>query len=419
MQVSPSDARRRRELLDIYRVVLDSVAGRRRVAEALSRRETSAPVYVAAVGKAAPHMAAGAWDVLGGDVAAGLVITKRGHLGAVVPETAPFRLLEAAHPVPDESSLEAGRALVSFIAGIPPPAQCLFLLSGGASSLVEVLPEGVGAETLARINQWLLASGLPIGAMNRVRKHVSHLKGGRLVAHLSARRTLALLLSDVPGDDPKVIGSGPLAAHRPEDIALDDLELPQWLAELARDAPPLPEARAFRAVHTEIVAGPTDARRAAVQAGRSRGFAVREHAELMAGEAQSFGHGVARALLEDEPALHVWVGETTVHLPPDPGRGGRCQSLALAAAVALRERPHAFVLAAGTDGTDGPGEDAGALVDGGTLARGGRAGLDAGRCLERADAGTFLEASGDLIHTGPTGTNVMDLVLGVRAAPEL
>ncbi|NIR62092.1 MAG: hydroxypyruvate reductase, partial [Gammaproteobacteria bacterium] len=136
------------------------------------------------------------------------------------------------------------------------------------------------------------------------------------------------------------------------------------------------------------------------------------------GEASACGRALAEALLAADPGVEVWGGEPTVVLPPRPGRGGRAQTLALSAARVLAGHPGVLLLAAGTDGTDGPTEDAGALVDGGTIARGGRDGLDPLACLRGADAGTFLAASGDLIHTGPTGTNVMDLMVGLKAVPE-
>jgi len=193
------------------------------------------------------------------------------------------------------------------------------------------------------------------------------------------------------------------------------LDLPPWLAQAVRvglaerAGRPRPEAPPLR-----ILAGLDHAKQAAAEAGRQIGYTVQIHSEFLDGEAGETGQRLAGVLASSEPGLHLWGGETTVRLPPDPGRGGRNQHLALAAALEIRGRDDLLLLAAGTDGTDGPTEDAGALVDGATLDRAAVEGLDGEGCLARADAGTLLEAAGDLIRTGPTGTNVMDLVLGLR-----
>ena len=417
MDPTSEAAESRRLLLQALRAALDATGGRESVRRRLGAEGELAPRVAFAVGKAACAMMAGAFDALGSGIERALVVTKHGHAGDLLDPDWPVEVVESSHPVPDDSCLAAGRALVDFVEAVPAGADALALLSGGASALVEVLPDGFDARDLARVNAWLLAAGHPIGAVNRVRKRISRIKGGRLAARLAARRTLNLAISDVPGDDPKVIGSGLLVAHSDDDIAVGDLDLPPWLVEMGRQAPPLPGDEAAGRVRTEVVARPADARAAAAAVLRAAGFDVVEHPKLLEGDALEAGRRIGRDIVHAEPAAHVWASETTVTLPPDPGRGGRCQSLALAAALALRDGGHACVLAAGTDGTDGPGEDAGAIVDAGTVARGLAAGLDPERCLRAADAGTFLEASGDLVHTGPTGTNVMDLVVALKVAP--
>ena len=404
----------RRLLLDGYRAALDATGGRACVRRRLAEEHALAPRFVFAVGKAAAAMMAGAFDVLGAGIERALVVTKYGHAGGLLDPGWPVEVVESSHPVPDESCLAAGRVLADFVDAIPAGADVLALVSGGASALVEVLPEGFDAGDLARVNEYLLAEGLPIGAMNRVRKRISRIKGGRLARRIAPRRTLHLAISDVPGDDPKVIGSGLLVAHAGEDFGIGDLDLPPWLAEMGRQAPLLPGEEAAGHVRTEIVARPADARAAAAAVYRAAGIDVVEHPDLLEGDAIETGRRIGRAIAEAKPAAHIRAGETTVVLPPNPGRGGRCQSLALTAALEIRESAGAWVLAAGTDGTDGPGEDAGALVDAGTVARGAAAGLDPDRCLRGADAGAFLEASGDLVRTGPTGTNVLDLVVALK-----
>lgn len=405
----------RRLLLDCYAAALTAVDGRTAVRERLMCRADTTPLYALAIGKAAPAMMQGAVEALGERLTAGLVITKQGY-AAGGGGAARISVLEAEHPLPGPASLAAGRALLDFIAALPPQAPVLSLLSGGASALVEVLPSGIGLTQLQAANDWLLASGWDIGRINPVRRAISCLKGGRLAGQLTGHPVLNLLLSDVSGDDPAVIGSGLLVPSPDGLAAADRARLPPWLRDLLAAAPPLPSPAVFATIQTEVLRRNRDARAAAAAAARRRGLTVHLSDEPVQGEAAPCGRALARQLLAGPAGLYVWGGETTVTLPPHPGRGGRCQQLALAAAQVLAGRNDVFLLAAGTDGSDGPGEDAGALVDGGSVARGELDGLDAHDSLMGADAGRFLEASGDLIQTGPTGSNVMDLVLAFKPA---
>jgi hydroxypyruvate reductase len=178
---------------------------------------------------------------------------------------------------------------------------------------------------------------------------------------------------------------------------------------------PAPDDVCFQKVTREIVATLDNAKSATVDAAKKLGYEAVIESAFVSGDAVETGTRLANKLLQFEPGtVHVWGGETTVTLPESPGRGGRNQSMALAAALMLQGHAGLWLLAAGTDGTDGPTDDAGALVDGGTIARGEQAGRDAKQSLARADAGNFLEASGDLLQTGPTGTNVMDIMLGLK-----
>lgn len=400
----------RRLLLQSYQAALAAVDGRRCVARRLSgARDLPAEVSVVAVGKAAAAMARGAAEGLGARLRRSLVITRHGY-GAGVPPGA--ELLEAGHPEPDVASLRAGARLLEFVAQTPVGHGRVFLLSGGASALVEVLPSGIGLEDLQRANAWLLRSGLDITAINAVRQRLSCLKGGRLARRLHGQPALALLISDVPGDDPAVIGSGPLTAP-PVPAGLPSV-LPDWLQALLEHAPPLPAPGDLGGVRTEILADNRTALEAAAVAARHAGQPARVQAAPLSGDAATCGRALARTLSDAAPGMYLWGGETTVRLPAMPGRGGRNQQLALAAAEVMAGRSGLWLLAGASDGSDGSTEDAGALVDGGTRARGEATGLDAAACLRGADAGRFLAASGDLLHTGPTGTNVMDLVLGLR-----
>lgn len=403
----------RQALLRICQSAIAAANGRQRVRTYLQKHPVAAPVYLISIGKAACAMAQGAHEILGSNIVDALVVTKQGHAEAL-----PWPVLEAGHPLPDEQSLVAGQRLIELAAAIPPDATVLVLLSGGASALVEALPDGMQLAQLRALNDWLLASGLDIVAMNRIRKRLSRIKGGRLARLLSPRPVLCLAISDVPGDDPRAIGSGPLVFDASLQAAPDTSGVPPAVAELLRSSPAAPAADdvCFRSVQFEIIARLDDARRAAAEAARQLGYRVTLHPEFIDGDALVVGARLAQVLLT-APAgeVQVWGGETTIQLPPQPGRGGRNQSLALSAALALRGQEHAWFLSVGTDGTDGPTTDAGALVDGGTIARGEAEAISARQALVSADAGNFLEASGDLIQTGPTGTNVMDLMLGLRA----
>lgn len=396
--------RTRHDLLEIGRAALDAVAGDSSVRRFLQQAPLEGPVYIVAVGKAASAMLQGALAEV--DCAAALLITKYGHVDPRLHGHPHLEILESAHPVPDEASLTAGRRLLAFVDALPADARVLFLISGGASSLVECLPENVGLADLQRVNRWLLGHGYPIEAVNAVRKRLSLIKGGKLLAHLGRRQVTGLLISDVKGDEPSAIGSGLLVHSCPELPA----GLPDWLLALLPEPAPAPAGAEPPALH--IVACLAQALDAACKKARDLGYACHRHAHFVEGDAAVQACKLVDSSLRREPGVHLWGGETTVSLPPNPGRGGRNQAMALAAAIELAgQAPGRLFMALASDGTDGPTEDAGALVDGETPARGRLAGLEPGVCLAQADSGRFLEAAGDLIHTGPTGTNVMDIYL--------
>jgi len=404
-------ARARKELLEIFQAGVARVEGRNAVRLALRRMQGE--VSLVAIGKAAGSMAQGALQVLGESVVDGLVISKPGHLDESSLKAAGLRCLYGGHPLPDDSSLLAGEALVDFVQQLPADRQLLFLISGGTSGLVEQLREGVDLSALRRVNQWLLGSGLPIGAINRVRKSLSRIKGGGLIPLLQGRPARVLLISDVPGDDPSVIGSGLLVAEPDPLTNLAELKLPEWLWPLL-PSQPRPELPSPDNVRLEIVASLADARQAAAERARELGYPVQVQGAPVVGDAEVVGRRLGYELIDSWPGIYIWGGEPTVRLPAEPGRGGRNQHLALCVAEQIAGNRSVCFLAAGTDGGDGPGEDAGALVDGGTVSRGSRVAGDVRACLARADSGRFLQASGDLVRTGPTGTNVMDLMIGIK-----
>lgn len=396
---------------------LGAVDGRRVVAEALADAGLPAGCPVLAVGKAAPAMLAGAADALGERLGEALCITQPGAARPGEPGPARARLLWGDHPVPGARSLAAGQAMLAFLDALPAHMPLLCLWSGGSSALAEVLPRGVAAEDLARANRWLLASGLPIDAINRVRARLSCLKAGRLAHRLAGRKVIVLAISDVPGDDPAVIGSGPWTAPAGETCADPPASLPDWLDALWSRAPPVPApgAAAWAAVDYRVVGSGGRALAAAGEVAQAAGIASRLHAAPLQGPVEAAAERVLAALSSAGAGLHAWSGETTVRLPPAPGQGGRNSHLALTLSCALAGRADALVLCAATDGRDGTGGAAGGWADGGVVARGAALGLDARAVLARADSGRYLAATGDALVTGPTGTNVMDLVLALRA----
>lgn len=394
-------------LLAFYQGALEAVQGRRCVAEHLKRQPLQGRVWAVAIGKAAASMLAGAQDVI--QIEQALLVTKPGYAPGRV---ASIEVIESGHPVPDDRSLAAGQRLLALMATAPVDVEWLFLISGGASSLIDVLQKDLTLADLQRVNQWLLASGLSIDAMNAVRRRLSRIKGGQLCRYLGGRAARALLISDVPGDDPSIIGSGLLTAGAVSKGTAENL--PEWLHRLLVGLPDVAKQTECAGVETQIVARLDDALNAVIALAREQGLTVFRHPERLIGEAAVVGRNIALRLQAAEPGVYLWGGETTVTLPEHPGQGGRCQQLALAAAIKLAGDERITLLAAGTDGSDGPGEIAGACIDGGTLARGQNEGLNARHALQRADAGTFLEASGDLLETGPTGTNVTDLVIALK-----
>ncbi len=384
MQRSPDP--RRQLLAAVLRAALAAVDGRTCTARALQADPLPAgvPVQVAAIGKAACGMAAGAHEALAGRIQRTLIITKDGHAGAQAATLPGVEVLESSHPMPDARALAAGLRLLDFVDQMPADVLPLFLVSGGASALVEVLRPGATLADLTALNAAGLASGEDINSLNRRRGELSLIKGGRLAQRLRGRCARALFVSDVPGDDPAVIGSGLMARA----LAGPD------------------------AVSRRVVARIEDAMQAAAAA--APGLSVNLATERFEGEAARLAVRFSHELALSSAQLHVWGGESVVTLPASPGRGGRNQHLALAAARLLAGSEDLLLLAAGTDGTDGPTPDAGALVDSDTCGRVSLTGLDVEDCLRRADSHPALEAAGDLLHTGPTGTNVGDLVVGLK-----
>jgi hydroxypyruvate reductase len=322
--------------------------------------------------------------------------------------------MESDHPVPGEASIASGEALLNYIQQADQDAKFLVLFSGGASSLMEVLAEGMTLEKLAELNKVLLSIGYDITQMNQIRRAISHIKGGRLANYINNRETVSLCISDVPGDDPAVIGSGPLT---PVDDDISSLQLPDAIASILEgvEFTPAPDEQLFEQVETHVIATLSDAKNAAAHTAERLGLPVVLHPEFMEGNAEEKARELCEYLIHAaEEGVHIWGGETSLILPSNPGRGGRNQHFAAVAATQLIGCENIVLLAAGTDGTDGPTPDAGGVVDASSVAKGAEQGCDITEYIETANVGEFLMRSGDLVTTGPTGTNVMDLVIAIK-----
>ena len=374
---------RRALLLELFRAALAAVDGRRRVRAALAGSRHEVPMTAFAVGKAAASMMQGACDALGGRLRRGLVVAPDGAIRDELRRIPGMRCLEAGHPRPDARSLAAGDALLEFAAATPAGSSVLLMVSGGASALLEIPAPGVGLAELSALYDRSLAERFDIERLNRERAALSRVKNGGLPRLFAGSRIEALMISDVPRDDPAVLASGLLAAP---------------------------------GLAPRLVGSLDDALDAAVHAAAARGLDAARAARRLEGDAEAAARRICHELAVGDADLVVHGGETVVRLPDGAGRGGRCQHLALAAAQAIAGHAEFLVLAAGSDGRDGASEDAGAIVDGGTLARARDAGFEPAAALAAADSGSLLEATGDLVHTGPTGTNVGDIVLALRLA---
>lgn len=389
-------------------------------------------IHLVGAGKAGRGMGEAALAALGKRVADGVIAVPHGAEG----RSGPVRFAAAGHPFPDIFSLAAARETLSLLEQAGKGDLVIALLSGGGSAMLSAPAEGITTEEKAETFRLLLRAGADIASFNAVRKHLSEVKGGLLARVAQPAATWTLLLSDVPGDDPSVIASGPFS---PDPTTYADAigvlerygifyavpsRVRRHLAEGADGAlpeTPKPDDPAFLGTTTALVGTNRTAMDAARRMAREQETGPTVTALLpgfLRGEARecarSFCSGLRKAAEALSPGHAVVViagGETTVNVRGG-GKGGRNQEFALAAAVELAGEGAMAVLAAGTDGIDGPTDAAGAYVDGTTVARAASLGLDPGAHLENNDAYPFFEALGDLVVTGPTGTNVADLVIG-------
>ncbi|MFT8243909.1 glycerate kinase type-2 family protein [Roseomonas sp. BN140053] len=382
-------------------------------------------VLVLGAGKASALMAAALEDAWPEVPLSGLVVTRYGH---AVP-TRRIEVVEASHPVPDAAGEAAARRMLALTADLRAEDLVVFLVSGGGSALLALPAPGLCLADKQAVNRALLASGATIGQMNTVRKHLSGIKGGRLAAACAPARVVTLAISDVPGDDPAVIASGPTVADpttfaearailRGREAAVPPAVLAHL--EAAADETPAPGDPRLARCEFRMIATPMLALRAVARAAEAEGLCPVILGDAIEGEAREVGTalaGIARSsaahgLPAVPPCVILSGGETTVTLRhPSPGRGGRNTEALLGFTLATAGRGGTWALMADTDGIDGAEEAAGAISTPDTLARAAALGLDPRAALDCHDAAGLFGALDDLVVTGPTLTNVNDLRL--------
>ncbi|OBQ67566.1 glycerate kinase type-2 family protein [Mesorhizobium erdmanii] len=406
-------------LTAIFNAAVAAADPERTIRDHLPARPKGRTIVIGA-GKGSAQMAAAfekAWD---GPIE-GLVVTRYGY-GAKCER---IEIIEAAHPVPDAAGLEASRRLLAKVQGLTADDLVVALISGGGSALLPSPAEGLTLADEIAVNEALLASGAPIAAMNTIRKHVSTIKGGRLAATAWPAKVVSLVVSDIPGDNPALVASGPTVPDRGSrqdalaSIAAYGMKLPaSVMAHInapAADAPS-PDDERFSRNEVHLIASAGVSLEAAAVEAKRQGIEAVILSDAIEGEAREVG-GVHAAIAREvatrnrpfsKPVLILSGGETTVTLRAK-GKGGRNSEFLLAFAIAVNGQEDIHALAADTDGIDGSENNAGAFADGSTVSRMRAAGVDAKAMLAGNNAWTAFNAVGDLFVPGPTGTNVNDL----------
>ncbi len=387
-------------------------------------------IYSISIGKAAVPMAAAVGRILGRRLTGSIAVTKEGH---ITSHLRGVQIIEAGHPIPNAAGVQASEAVRELLTELNARDLLLVSISGGASALLPAPAEPVTLAAKQKTTDLLLRAGANIAELNAVRKHLSTMKGGRLAALAYPATVIGLLMSDVIGDSLDVIGSGPTA---PDPSTFTDAIAVLTTFQLLDRVPavvcerleagargeiaetPKPGDPAFKNVYNVVIGSNRLGLQAAADRAKVLGFRTLILSSTMQGETREVARVHAQILRETvlsgspirPPACILSGGETTVTVK-GKGKGGRNQEFALAASLAIAGLPNALVLSAGTDGTDGPTDAAGALASGATVERAMRLGLNPMEHLTANNAYPFFEALGDLIKTGPTGTNVMDVHL--------
>ncbi len=397
----------------IARSAIRAVCPDEAVRRALKQVNLTGDVYLVAVGKAAWQMAAAALKYLEKPIRQGIVVTKYDHVMGALPGV---RCVEAGHPVPDENSYRGAQAVLDMTEDLRPEDTVLFLLSGGGSALFE--KPLVEPALLQSITRTMLGSGADIVEINTIRRRLSAVKGGRFALWCQPARVEAIILSDILGDPVDMIASGPAAAdpvtreQAKEIAARYGVDSDAYVREcLDRETP-----KEVPNVHTQIIGSVRELCRTAEKAARELGYEPVFLSDCLDCEAKDAGKMMAQQLLayhKDGRRLAFLAGGETVVRLTGTGLGGRNQELALSAAEMIAGIPNAALISVGSDGTDGPTDAAGGYVDGETMADLEKAGVDYHAMLVNNDSYHALKAIGGLVITGPTGTNVNDVAIGL------
>ena len=385
-----------------------------------SINDVTGKLVVIAIGKAAWNMAEAAEKILGDSIDEGLVITKYEHSKGNITG---FKVIEAGHPLPDSNSVRGAEEALKMVQNLDEEDLVILLISGGGSALFEKPMDGITLEELIDLTRQLLFSGADIIEMNTVRKHLSSVKGGRFAQHCGKTKIKAVILSDVVGDRLDAIASGP--AYPDESTSEEalliidkyELKIPDHLRNVMKIETPK-EINNCESIITGSVSSFCEA---AADSAEKLGYLpmvlsstlqceAREAGRVMAAIAREIKCGKSRHQWARRPCALIVGGETTVHVTGN-GKGGRNQELALSAALGIEGLDGIVIFSVSSDGTDGPTDAAGGMVDGKTADRIRTAGFSPEQYLENNDAYHALETSGDLIMTGPTGTNVNDIVV--------
>ncbi|GIK75092.1 MAG: D-glycerate 2-kinase [Chloroflexota bacterium] len=415
--IAPTSQSVRNDAHFIIDRVIEAVLPEPAVRAFLRQRTPPPRVTLIAIGKAAWRMASAAVTEWGDAIAQGVVITKYHHALGELPN---LEIYEAGHPLLDANGLHATQRALALVDELGADDTVLFLVSGGGSALFEALPDGVTLDDLQAVNAQLLRSGADIVAINTIRKRLSLVKGGRFAQRAAPARILALVISDVLGDRLDTIASGPAypdATTAETALAIArhyQLHLSPMLWRLLEEETP----KTLDNVETHVIGSVRAAVAAATQAAQARGYTSLTLTTLLNCEAREAGRflaAVARTVRSEglplpAPCAILCGGETVVTVT-GAGKGGRNQELALSAAIELAGMDGVVLASLGTDGTDGPTDAAGGIIDGDTTTRMAAQGIDARSALADNNAYPALAASGDLLITGPTGANVNDVTL--------
>ncbi len=393
----------RKDLIAMFRAGLDVVAGETVVRKELATGKYTEYSHFIAIGKAAEAMLSGVPE---DQISSALLISKHGHISGQLSNNNKVICVESDHPIPQLPSIEAGNTLIKYLENLQEKESVLFLISGGTSALVEVLEEGWDLTQLQELTDYLLENAYSIDEMNAVRRRLSKIKGGGLWRYMGERSVACLMISDVPDDDPGVIGSGLL-------FPVDENKLPELPKEWSEKLKGLTQSNVPDSFNWKIIACLDQAKEAVKTKAQAFDYQVKVIPVFLDGDAEAAAKECIDTLRKHKNTLCIWGGETTVKLPKKYGKGGRNQHLALAAALEMNGMESICLLSAGTDGSDGLTTATGAIVDGLTVQRGKPKNMKASDYLKKADSNSFFKVTDSLITTGATGTNVMDLVIGI------